>query len=390
VITAVGSWVEALKISPEKLEAWSNEATPGVPLLVWCLQAGKISSEEYLHWAAQYFNLPVVHERYFKEAFDAQYLESERTKGGWTAWCFPVEQWDDVTIVACVEPPAEQVPFTCYVLADANTLKEVWNLMGHTSAIGEMPEGLTINPTKAFTLNLDSTSTNLFGPATSTTATPLPPTPDQAHPDESQVGVPPLSLVLNLPTEENELPPVPQAEAAPKAPAEAPKKVEPAAKKTDVPKGKKRSADSAKKESGDVQAGFVTLRETFDHGFVMRCHDHFAELYAFDPDLEIKNKAAVKVDLAFPTFFRITFKTAMPYHGYLVDSPAHREFFSAVGLPELPKCVTAVPVKANGVLHGMIVAIGSEKQQTPEALKLVEDVANSLEATLLSAWSQAA
>ena len=356
MITAVGSWVEALKISPEKLEAWSNEAAPGVPLLVWCLQTGKISSEEYLLWASQHFSLPVVHERYFKEAFDSQYVESERIKGAWTAWCFPVEQWDDLTIVACVEPPAETVPFTCYVLADAKAMQEVWNLIGHTSAIGEMPEGLTINPTKVFTLNLDSTSTNLFGPAAAPEAPP-PPAAHQ-HPDESQVGVPPLSLILNLPAEEKELPPVPQAEVKP--------------------------------ENLSVQAGFDKLLESFEHAFVMRCHDQFAELYAFDSQLKVKNKAAVKVDLAFPTFFRITSKTAMPYHGYLVDSPAHREFFLAVGLQELPKCATAVPIKTNGVLHGMLVAIGSEKQQTLEGLKLVEDVAASLEVTLLSAWSAAA
>src|ERR1035437_1305752 len=101
-MTSHQTWAEALKISPEKLSEWSALAPADVPLLVWCLMAGHISTEEYLEWACESFALPILNSAFFHQSFDRATLTPEVRQGPWTAWCFPVGQWEDVAIIACI------------------------------------------------------------------------------------------------------------------------------------------------------------------------------------------------------------------------------------------------------------------------------------------------
>ena len=61
------SWVEALKIKPEKLSVWSAQAPAGIPLLVFCLDKGHINAGEYFAWASKTYGLPILRNDFFKK-----------------------------------------------------------------------------------------------------------------------------------------------------------------------------------------------------------------------------------------------------------------------------------------------------------------------------------
>jgi hypothetical protein len=96
------------------------------------------------------------------------------------------------------------------------------------------------------------------------------------------------------------------------------------------------------------------------------------------------------VHLQNPTFLRIVAKTAMPYHGYLMDSEAHRSFFQALGYQDLPACVTAIPIKSDGNLWGMMVAIGTEANQKMDSLAFAQEATDGLVSKLGNEWLKAA
>jgi hypothetical protein len=99
------NWVEALNISPETLGQWSAQAPSGTPLLVWCLEQGHIPVESYFKWAQATFEVPVLDSSFFTKGFDAAFVTNARNSGNWYPWQYPVDNWEGVTLVACVEVP---------------------------------------------------------------------------------------------------------------------------------------------------------------------------------------------------------------------------------------------------------------------------------------------
>jgi len=376
------TWVEALNINPESLSEWSSQAPEGTPLLVYCLEQGHVPLEDYLQWAKEQFGIPVLHANYFQQAFDPTFLENARQQGDWHPWCYPVEQWDGVTLVACVEPPSSpDSPDVRYVLADPRLLREAWGGTSPSIAAAdlpplptteaELPAGMTTE-TKPFTLNLDEVTFNLgsiteVNSIESNAAEPeMPPPPQYALPE-----MPPAPLMV-------ETPPAP----ATKAPE---LKIVPSAPKKATP-----IPASAADESGSIKALFAALRERYSSALIMKSSDQSARPYQWDESVQpLDGTDKAVVNLSFPTFLRIVAKTNLPYHGYLIDSPAHREFFSALGLPALPLCVTAVPVRFENRLWGMVVAFGGEENQKIDSLNYVQEHTDQLIHAIGAVWSKA-
>ncbi|NJM10339.1 MAG: hypothetical protein HC883_05655 [Bdellovibrionaceae bacterium] len=148
------SWAEALNIKPESLAQWSSQAPAGTPLLVYCLEHGHVPLAEYWAWAQDHFGLAVLQSHYFQQAFDPSFLEQARLSGNWHPWCFPIEQWDDVTFVACVEPQDrsqdksqynDENSRVRYVLADPRLMREAWGATStniKTPSIGSSPAAI--------------------------------------------------------------------------------------------------------------------------------------------------------------------------------------------------------------------------------------------------------
>jgi len=79
-----------------------------------------------------------------------------------------------------------------------------------------------------------------------------------------------------------------------------------------------------------------------------------------------------------PGVFRIVARTKQPYHGFVVDSPANVEFFTAWGYLELPKHVSVLPLKVDGHMIGMLLCVGEEAANTTTNLNSAMRIAETL------------
>lgn len=447
------TWVEALKISPKKLKEWETLAPDGVPVLVYVLQEGHVSVDHYLAWASQHYNIPVLGEDFFANAFDpdnARNLQFSMTYD-WKPWIFPVEQWEGVTYVACVEPPATPMgDHVRVVLADPRTMQRCWSMIASsfTSTTldkpaefdekADAPMGMNIE-TKAFKLDLGNLDeSQLFRKDGHYEAPPAPvsePEPEAVaeaeviddvveaqpempeFPESSQVAeipdipeipdAPEVSEVSEASVKINVPPPPPMAmddeessplHAMPTGITNVNKLADddqsvpaaPAIKKAPPPVAKGAPPPLTKEaQSTDPDEVFEKLKAIYQHVFLMKCTKEKAKLYKWDKSVKPVSKA-VEVDLGFPTFLRIIAKTHLPYHGYLVDSPAHRDFFNSLKLPELPGCVTGIPINGDNELLGVLVCVGDESLQKLDFLKKAEAISQAMIATLQSTWAASA
>ncbi|NJM10340.1 MAG: hypothetical protein HC883_05660 [Bdellovibrionaceae bacterium] len=235
-----------------------------------------------------------------------------------------------------------------------------------------MPSGLNVAP-RPFVLNLDEVTFNI-GPVTQ----------EEPPPVTSVKEATGLSAVLNFDTTEK-IAPVPTNPAAPPT-----LKVVPDTAKVQKPQPPIRKMELEADESAAINAMFAVVAERYKGALIMKCSEQNAKIYKWDQTLNpVADSDKTTVNLSYPTFMRIVSKTNLPYHGYLVDSPAHREFFKALGMADLPACVTAIPIRFDGKLWGLVVAFGGEKNQKMDSLNFVQDQVEKLVAKVGAAWSNA-
>jgi len=378
------TWVEALNINPELLAEWSSQAPAGKPILVFCIEQGLVDYGEYMRWAQSRFELPILQANFFLGSFDSKHLESAKNSGDWHPWIFPVENWENITYIACVEPPHEpESPDIRYVLADPRAMSEAWGFTSKEKAPPpvpeEMPAGFSAAP-QPFVLDLDNATFNV-GAVAEVKA-------EEPEKDVTENTIP--SVISHLPEENTEsvAPKPPELKVVPLSPPM--DEVAPTAAVKNPTTTPLRSTASSVDEDSAVKSMFAQLRERYSASLILKCSDQNARVYMWDQTITpTGDTSKTTVNLSYPTFMRIVAKTNLPYHGYLVDSPAHREFFSALGIDPLPTCVTAIPVRFENHLWGIVVALGNEENQKMESLSFVHDAAERLINTVGAAWSKA-
>jgi hypothetical protein len=408
------TWAEALNISSDQLSDWSAQVPEGIPLLVWCLEQRHVSVAAYLEWACDHFGLPVLSPEFLTRGFDRQVLQAQASHGHWTPWCFPVGQWEEVTYIACVEPPHEMPEGVfALLLTDPKPLLKIWESEHPSTAIlkeekaptptparsttptrmaaapsptpeepstaapieFDAPVGIKINPTKTFVLNLDDMN---LGETSTHAAEPPPKSPPEFTEKTSLT----FTKTIQSPVlETSDFSSV--GLTSPSAPP--PLNVAKSDKKTFVLPQVQPSAD----EEGEIHAAFENLKSDYQSALIMKCSDTTAKPYKWDSAISLEiNQSAV--NLSHPSFFRIVSKTLQPYHGYVIDSPIHREFFSSLKISEPPACVTAIPLKVDNRLWGILVAFGDENSQGSGPLDRAIKICDKLVGALNPTWTKAA
>ncbi len=425
------TWAEALKINPKKLNEWSALAPDGVPVLLYVLQEGHITVARYLEWASARFNLPVLNENYFDSTFDSDGARNMQFALGheWKPWMFPVEQWDGVVIVACMEPPSESIGEEYrFVLADPLVLQRTWSHMASSFTSTtldspnpvegdvEIPNGITSTSIKPFKLTLDDLNeSNLFRSGLEP-APAAPPTPDSHEVELPEASVvtatstaakaPPIPLpmaVEDAAVEEFEPPPVAHMPMVPESSLPtipAPPELVPSDSVPSISRKPKTKPVKAKtkgpiltetQQLEQIELAFAELKALYKNVFLMKCQEGIARLFKWDDSMKPTGGGKnIAVELAFPTFLRIISKTQLPYHGYLVDSPAHRDFFNSLKITDLPGCVTGIPIKDGSHLVGVLVGVGDDNLQKLDILRKAEESAETLIDALAPAWGKAA
>lgn len=103
------------------------------------LRAGLINEEEYLEWAAETYELPILDATFFKSVSEARLL-SEYSSDRWTNSFFPVALWDQTLYIACLEPQDVDIDIPChFILSSLKPMELTWEIMAKTFVEKTMP-----------------------------------------------------------------------------------------------------------------------------------------------------------------------------------------------------------------------------------------------------------
>lgn len=186
---ALKPWVEALKLNPNQVAQWTLDVPKHESVTFWCLDRGLIRAADYFEWAKEFYQLPCLDSEYFQNPANRELWMKIQSVANWNAELLPLEEWDGVVFVGCVEPP-ENIQWSfpvAYVLVNARDLKLHW-------------ERLQSEPTKVSmpAINLKNLSTpkpptQATEPASPKVAAKLPPKPVAEVQETPPVKTPPPS-----------------------------------------------------------------------------------------------------------------------------------------------------------------------------------------------------
>lgn len=88
--------------------------------------------------------------------------------------------------------------------------------------------------------------------------------------------------------------------------------------------------------------------------------------------LSVHGDKPVPIDLIEPSIFKVVFRTAKPYHGYVVTSEVNQKFFNEFYRGMLPKHATVIPVMLDGRMGGMLLGFTNSKIDYRQSLRLME------------------
>lgn len=77
-----------------------------------------------------------------------------------------------------------------------------------------------------------------------------------------------------------------------------------------------------------------------------------------------------------PSPFRIALRTEKSYHGYLIQTSFMTQFFLGWNGNQYPETLTVAPVKADQMIVGFVIALGTKDAEKKSALQAVEKVAS--------------
>jgi len=122
-------WQDHFKSAIKNAENLYSKDSTDVSLLMFCLRSKLISSEEYLAWAKENFQIPVLSEAYFQvHKPQVELFKKWQKVYKWSNECMPIAEWDGVLIIACLEYPENYTHTnpTTFVLTSHGILDQTW------------------------------------------------------------------------------------------------------------------------------------------------------------------------------------------------------------------------------------------------------------------------
>ncbi len=124
-------WIEKFKISSDLKADFEKSSSTDKSFLVWCLENGHVNENEYLSWASQEFQLPVVSAEFFANEEAKQKWHSTwataRSLHSWNPSLLPLDESASVIRVGCLEVPDLKLEKSvAYVLAPLSGMKSFW------------------------------------------------------------------------------------------------------------------------------------------------------------------------------------------------------------------------------------------------------------------------
>lgn len=408
-------WAKAFHIEEHQWEEWQNQVPTGESITQWCLENNKISAQDYLGWAQEYYQLPLLKDEFLARPVSHQFWSTIHSVANWSSSMVPLQQWDGVIFIACTEPDLSvkwSFPVQ-YVLASPEALNRYWNQLhqseSHQEKRQEMPEVSQEEPSdledipEGFHLEEKSPSPEALGDLANLMPEGFsinPSTPQEVETSDPQIesiesdapeGLQALSEQTSsltnpprqviIPSKPPTPPPQQPTPAAPEAQAEHPSPEAPPAPPTAQPTPSKPAPTLEKSPpKGPHSKLLQRLQEYFDQSMILKLEKNHLIPWEVDENWNLPpNWRQLQVELSEPSVFRIVQRTQLPYHGPVTNSPVNQWFFQQFGQNTLPEHITACPIKGTkGLSMGLILCVGGQKANNPKVLNLVENVTSQV------------
>ena len=312
-------WQTAFNIHPDRLhelEEWCSKDPKRCQqsLLYWALEQKLLSIQDYLIWAKQKHQMPLIKENFFLEQ-DPNLKLLEHIKYGekqlpWSMELLPLFHWKDCLFIACIEKPSEE-----------------WKLVFEKEGFHVQFVLGSIHGMKAWHQKLFSQAK--VSPLTSTAST--------TNTTMSTSATMSTSTAMST-----------RASAIPKV-----------------------SADEAKDglymapeySSSEVKKVFVELEKNFEGCMLLRFKENELCLVPWQWNSYCQHKRGEqkrekeKIDLRERSIFRIVHRSQQPYHGYVVMSSINQQFFDCWNEGGMPQHITICPILINRKTHADLVGM---------------------------------
>lgn len=205
-------------------------------------------------------------------------------------------------------------------------------------------------------------------PVSAAAVPPAPKLPPGPPPVMNVVAATPRATVLPKPIEDSGvhastvMPPIPKAAAS---------TANVAASEPAIPLSTCATLDSL------MSATIAHVSTLFEHGILFVVENgrlspkKWSELL-----LSVKGDSPDAVLLDQPSIFRIAYRTALPYHGYVVSNPTNATFFNAFNRGQTPKHVTLMPITNSGQVVAMVMGLSSVEIDYKASLSAMEKLAS--------------
>ncbi len=351
-------WVSALQISQADYELWQLSIGPEQSITSWAIQNRHISADAYFQWAKNYYGLPQVLSPYFNEAPSRELWNKIRSVTNWNQDILPLEEWDGVIFIGCVEPLDVQWSFpVCYVLTHPQNLKNLFEqyqtLEMSFTQIPPVPEedgpiGLNLKLAPPPPPILPQEPQGLDGPEG------LPNNHDVFFQDDIPTGV------YNMPSENSDKVLNPQHAVA--------------------------QIEEARTQDQMLNWFCKHALQHYSSVIILHYEGNLLKPFRITADLKPTSEQAFEsIDPNKPSVFRIVRRTNIPYHGPVVDTEINKAFFSNFGFEGYPAVVTCLPLLTGTDTRGQILALGDDKCAPQEILQNLERLTQKLFPAILKA-----
>lgn len=165
--------------------------------LTQLLSTGQLSEPQYLQWASEHYELPILQNNFFSN-IDLKKIMEKYPDPHWDNTFFPAAEGNGIVYIACIEPKV--IPFAfkhCYVLASFSILNSTWDKYFPKTTT----KSVTSEPVPTSSLNIDFSS--LAPTAPQANDTPIATSESQPLPSH-------LEITADLPSLEGESSDIPQ------------------------------------------------------------------------------------------------------------------------------------------------------------------------------------
>lgn len=281
-------WQEKFNLSDIHYRDW-QQSNPKDSFAVWALKNNKITSDQYMDWATQHYNIPFLTDSFFQNiSINQQFWHKVQYLEKWNESLIPLYEWNTVLFTGCVKPPEKtQFKNIVPVLALPQKLSFFWNKIKKFQSDSPFTSNDTPNPItlkKPYKENISNTSLTSGKTRWFTKSTNL------------------LNTLIQ-----------------------------------------KNTATSMNKLSeNELSTDIFKISEKYFKGVIIfSFHNNEFKPVQWSRSMD---GPATPVKINTPSIFSIIVKSSSPYHGYIVKNEQHINFFKPWGFTVLPKHITMIPI----------------------------------------------